>query len=141
MLVDALVGSCRDRHERPRRVCSIDVLLFHGTEIDSAAALLQGHVLDAQIALSRHIDGKIGFYLATSKNDAEFFAVRRWEGTVIRFELSDAAVAELATAASVLAPVPGGNPPYFEGEELYVPPEAFGLFNKLRAGGEIVVRR
>lgn len=111
--------------------------LYHGTDVDSAAALLSGDVIGAAMAEAKHIDGEPGFYLATVLGDAEFFAARRWVGRVVVYELSDQAIGSLDNAGAVLRSIPGGRPPYFAGNEYFVPVAAFDLFNDLMARGEI----
>ena len=77
--------------------------------------------------------------MADNRNDAEFFAVRRWTGTVIAYEVSQQALDQLVTAGATLDPIPGGGPPYFEGQELFVSTALFSLFNELLKGAEIYV--
>jgi hypothetical protein len=116
------------------------VQLFHGTSRDSAVSLLRGDSLDPETAAALHIDGESGFYLATHEGDAEFFAARRPEGPVVlTFELSILAMEALKGAGAVQRGVPGGRPPYFTGDELFVPTTAFEAFNELMSKGEIRV--
>jgi hypothetical protein len=49
------------------------------------------------------------------------------------------ALDRLFAAGAVRGPIPGGRPPYFEGQELFVPATLFPLFNELLKGGEIYV--
>jgi hypothetical protein len=60
---------------------------------------------------------------------------------VVEFQLSPEAVRDLMSAGMIRQPLPGGlrSPPGLSGDELIVPPDAFGLFNQLRASGTIVV--
>jgi hypothetical protein len=95
--------------------------------------------LDSAIAADLHIDGDQGFYLADDQGDAEFFALRRWSGTVVVYEFSQHALDRLFAAGAVRDPIPGGRPPYFEGQELFVPVTLFPLFNELLKGGESYV--
>ena len=115
------------------------VRLYHGTDVDSAKDLEADLRLDPALAAERHIDGELGFYLATAEADAEFFAARRGLGRVLVFHLSHHALEELETAGAERQPVPGGRPPYFEGAEIFVPVDLFALFNKLAEEGEIGV--
>lgn len=113
---------------------------YHGTDLQSAVRLLNGDPLDAAVAAAAKIDGPAGFFLATVEPDADFFAARRGRGGVLRYNLSAAAVAMLTAAGAVQRPIPmTGGPPYFAGDEFHVPPDAFDLFDRLRASGEIVV--
>ena len=91
-------------------------------------------------ATNHKIDGPPGFFLATHLSDAEFFAIRRTPGTVLRFEISSNAIEKLRIAGAVQRPIPRGrNSPFFAGDELHVPTSAFGVFNQLRRNGEIAV--
>ena len=51
--------------------------------------------------------------------------------------MTEKAQAALLLDGARLQPIPGGNPPYFTGRELYVPPSEFPLFNALRADRQI----
>jgi hypothetical protein len=115
------------------------VRYYHGTDTDSADALSDGAALEADIAHERHIDGDRGFYLATSEGDAEFFALRRSTGRVIAYEVTATAHDELIAAGARQHDIPGRPPPYFEGQELFVPTALFHLFNRLQERGEIRV--
>jgi hypothetical protein len=115
------------------------VRYYHGTDTDSADAFSAGAMLDAEIAAERHIDGDQGFYLASSEGDAEFFALRRSTGRVIAYEVTASAYEELVAAGATQQDIPGRPPPYFEGQELFVPTALFPLFNRLQERGEIRV--
>jgi hypothetical protein len=115
------------------------VHFYHGTHTDSAALLGGGSELDPDVAAALHIDGDHGFYLADRRDDAEFFDLRRWSGTVVVYELSQYAVDRLLAAGATQGPIPRGCPPYFQGQELFVPAALFPLFNELLKGGEIDV--
>jgi hypothetical protein len=54
-----------------------DTLLFNGSSVDSANALLASRHLNRAIAAAEKLDGPPGFFLATSSTDAEYFALRR----------------------------------------------------------------
>ena len=112
---------------------------YHGTHTDSAVLRRGGSELDPDVAVALHIDGDHGFYLADHQDDAEFFALRRWSGAVVVYELSQHAVDRLLAAGATHEPIPGGRPPYFQGQELFVPAALFPLFNELLKGGEIDV--
>jgi hypothetical protein len=116
------------------------VRLFHGTDVESAAALESGAELDLPTAKARHTNGAIGFYLATERGDAEFFAIRLGRGRVITYDFTTDALEGLIDSGCVLRPIPmGPASPNFEGSELFVPPELFPLFNELLSGGGISV--
>lgn len=115
--------------------------LYHGTDIGSAQNLLGGEGLDAAKAAASKLDGPQGFFMATDEAAAEFFALRRSPGGMLQYDLSADAVRQLEAAGARLGPIPQGNfPGHLPGNEFVVPPSAFGLFNELRAAGEIVVR-
>jgi len=111
---------------------------FHGTDIASARSLLQGSPLSAEKAAARKIDGPPGFFLATEVDDAVFFALRRAPGGVVAFYLSFQAV-ETLRAVGAIRRIPPGKTIQFLGDEVVIPPEAFGVFNALRETGEITV--
>ena len=112
---------------------------YHGTHTDSAARLGAGSEVDSDVAVDLHIDGDLGFYLADHLDDAEFFALRRWSGAVVVYEFGPHALDELLAAGATQGPIPGGCPPYFQGQELFVPAALFPLFNELLKGGDINV--
>lgn len=116
------------------------VTLYHGTDLTSAARLLNGAALQEAVAAQLKLDGPAGFFLAAEMADAEFFAARRGRGTVLVFLVSSGAVAQLLAAGADQRRIPRGpRSPFFRGEEFYVPPHAFDLFNRLRGAGEITV--
>ena len=55
---------------------------YHGTDVNSAVALLNGAPLLLEVAMNLKTDGLPGFYLATDWRDAEYFAARRQPGTI-----------------------------------------------------------
>jgi hypothetical protein len=112
---------------------------FHGTDIVSARNLLQGSPLSAEEAAARKIDGPPGFFLATEVDDAVFFALRRAPGGVVAFRLSFQAVETLQVVGAIRRRIPPGQTIQFLGDEVVIPPEAFGVFNVLRETGEITV--
>jgi hypothetical protein len=114
---------------------------YHGTDHDSAVALLAGEPLDAAKAAAAKIDGPPGFFLATELPDAQFFALRQPRGpaAVLTFDLSQAAY-EALSAAAIRRPIPrGARSPRFLGEELVILPDLFNTFDALRRAGEIFV--
>jgi hypothetical protein len=116
------------------------VTFYHGTDLPSAARLLGGAILDATAAAALKLDGPPGLFLASELADAEFFAARRGRGAVLVYQMSSAAVGQLQADGADRRPIPrGSKSAVFRGDEFYVPPRAFDLFNRLRASGEIVV--
>ncbi|KOO60056.1 hypothetical protein WH43_00045 [Rheinheimera sp. KL1] len=114
------------------------IVLYHGTDVQSALRLLNGEPLSAQVASGNKIDGLPGFYLATDYDDAVFFAARRGEGAVIQFIISNKALGGLNANGAYFQKIPVGG---FraDGYEYLVAPQAFGAFNTFRNGKEIVV--
>jgi hypothetical protein len=107
--------------------------------LESAQGLLRNPALDAGKAAAGHIDGPSGFYLATEAGDAEYFALRRSPGAILRYNISEGGVQALQNAGASLRDIPGLPPPYFEGQEFYVPLNAFDIFNSLLESGDIQV--
>lgn len=115
-----------------------DETYYHGIDVDTALDLLSSAPLDGSKAATRKIDGPPGFFLSKHMADAEFFALRRGRGTVLKIELSAAAMNELSIAGAVRRPIPrSSKSPKFHGDELFVPFSAFDLFNRLRSLDEI----
>lgn len=111
---------------------------YHGTDLESARRLAAGGALDIDPAMALKIDGPPGFYLASDAGDAEFFAARRDQGAVIRFEISADAFDELLGAGARYHPVPrSDDSPWFAGYELFVPPAAFAVYNRLLHAGSV----
>lgn len=103
--------------------------------------LAAGEDLSASVAAANKVDGPAGFFLVLRYEDAEFFALRRGVGAVIEYALSAGAMKELQLSGVAPRPIPRGlKSPRFQGDELYVPPDAFALFDRLRRSGEITVR-
>jgi hypothetical protein len=118
------------------------MLLFHGTDLESARRLLGGEPLDSVKAAPLKIDGPPGFFMAFEVADAEFFALRQRRGaaTVVSIEISSRAMAELIAHGADRRAIPRGlRSPRFAGDELYVPTAAFDKFNELRGSGEIAM--
>jgi hypothetical protein len=85
------------------------VRLYHGTHVESAAALEAGATLDAGAAAERHLDGEVGFYLASEFADAEFFAARRsspsgWR--VVAYDITEQAFQDLLARGATFRPIP-----------------------------------
>lgn len=113
---------------------------FHGTSVTFATDLHAGMPLDASRAAQHKIDGPAGFFLASELADAEFFALRRSPATVLRYELSSLAMGTLTSAGAVRRSIPcGRSSPFFAGDELWIPPSAFAVFDRLRNAGAILV--
>jgi RHS repeat-associated protein len=113
---------------------------YHGTDIESAVALLNGAPLSVDTALAQKYDGPLGFFLATALGDAEYFALRREPGGVIQYQMTTGALSTLLGSGATLGPIPvGPNSPYFTGSELFIPPQSFGTFDMLRTRGDIRV--
>ena len=111
---------------------------WHGTDSASAVALKAGAPLSIWAATTTHIDGAVGFYLADNVAAAEFFAVRRENPAVISFRLTARALLSLEQAGSVFGPIPqGGGGGFIPGNQLYLPPRAFTVWDALRASGQI----
>jgi hypothetical protein len=116
------------------------MILYHGTDLNSALALLNGAPLSADLAATLKIDGPQGFYLATNYADAEFFALRRSQPVVLTYDMSDSAVRTLMAGGAVFSPIPGGSKsPFFQGNQFFVPPPLFPTFDQLRSTGQIRV--
>lgn len=112
---------------------------YHGTDVDSALRFLNGEPLDTAKAAALKIDGPPGFFLAVEYDDAEYFALRRGRGAVLRYEVSGTALRKLERAGLVQGPIPPGWLFTPVGDQLLVPVDAFNLFNNLLFAGEIVV--
>ncbi|SRR5258708_4201318 len=109
----------------------------------TSAEGLAGEPLDAAEAAARSFGAEPGFYLATSFEDAMYFGSLHTgfggKVAVIEYRLTPTAIDSLLGANSRLEPMPqGGAESPFEGQQLFVPTEDFGLFNDLRAGGDIM---
>ena len=115
------------------------LVLYHGTDVDSALRFMNGEPLDAAKAAAAKIDGPPGFFLATEYDDAEYFALRRVRGAVLRYEMSGIALGQLRMAGAAQGPIPPGWLFTPVGDQLVVLVKAFDVFNDLRSAGEIVV--
>jgi len=116
------------------------IAFYHGTDVATAQHLLQGGSLSTAAAAAASLgEQEPGFYLATYPGDAEYFAARQAPGSVVTFLLSQSALQTLMAAGSVFRPIARGpDSPYFQGEELVIPPSAFGIFDAERAAGRII---
>ena len=96
-----------------------------------------GAVLDIAMALTQHTNGSPGFYMATVKSDAEYFAIRKiGGGNVLTLEIEAGVLQELRALGAVQRAIPGIPPPYFLGDEIYLPEKLFVTFNtRLNEGG------
>ena len=113
--------------------------LYHGTAFESAVRLLRGEALNPQQAARNKLDGPPGFFLATDPAVAEFFALRRGRGLILRYEFYGEAIEQLEAKGAQFGEIRPGKTTRFPGQEFVVPPEAFDLFNTLRKQGQIRV--
>lgn len=116
--------------------------LYHGTDLDTAKRLVAGDPIDLAKSAALKIDGPPGFFLASERADAEFFALRRspLPGAIVVFDLSHLAMQTMLSTGAVLQPIPRGpKSPWFLGDELVVPPVAVDAFNQLLRSGDILV--
>jgi hypothetical protein len=106
----------------------------------SVKNFLGGTGLDVDVARAAHINGAPGFYMATVKSDAEFFAARRiGGGSVVIIDIDDDVLGEFHSHGAVRKAIPGIPPPYFTGDEIYLPEGLFATFNARRKEGRIRV--
>ena len=115
------------------------LVAYHGTDVTSAVRLLNREPLDIAAAATNHIDGQLGFYLATEAADAEYFALRR-QGTILVYSITADALRALRHGGLRRRRIPPGNVVRFAGDELFVPPAAFGVFSESVRQGSIHVR-
>jgi hypothetical protein len=110
---------------------------YHGTSTESGLALLSGAPLSLAAATENHIDGAIGFYLATDYDAAYYFGARR-QGTMLTVTMRTSAYEALVASGSVMQPFPSGgvSPP---GLEFFIPPTAFPTFDASKASGSIKI--
>jgi hypothetical protein len=106
----------------------------------SLVAFLADAELKADAALAAHLNGAPGFYMASAASDAEYFAVRRpGGGNVLTVDIDDEVVDELVLLGATRQSIPGIPPPYFAGDEFYIPLDVFMLFNARIKEGRIHV--
>jgi len=119
-----------------------NVVMFHGSSIDSLVALLNGAPLSAASALEQKFPGEegtlLGFYLTPDYAAAEYFGVRRGGG-VIQFEFTNAAFQAVRAGSSIRPIAPIGLSNQSPGTEMIVRPVIFPLFDSLRDSGQITV--
>jgi len=84
--------------------------LYHGTDLASAERLAAGEPLNTAAATARSGGAPPGFYLATSANDAEYFATLKsglsGQAAVLRYKVSDTALGRMLGSNSVLRDIP-----------------------------------
>ena len=101
---------------------------------------LAGASLDADVARAEHTNGTPGFYMATVKNDAEYFAARRLGGgNVLTIDIDDDVLEQLRNLGAEQKAIPGIPPPFFVGDEIYLPEGLFATFNARLKEGHIRV--
>jgi hypothetical protein len=120
------------------KAASQGVTMFHGTSVPSGLSLLNGAPLNAVTAAANKADGQLGFYLATSADDASFFAARR-SGPILQYDFSSSAVRSLGGLPNSPISAPPGYG-RFVGNETVISPRQFDAFNSLRQQGQITVR-
>jgi hypothetical protein len=99
-----------------------------------------GAGLDIDVARAEHTNGAPGFYMATDRGDAEYFATRRiGGGAVLTVEIEDDVLEELRSLGAQQKAIPGLPPPYFAGDKIYLPEVLFALFNDRLDQGRICV--
>ncbi|WP_363796440.1 RHS repeat-associated core domain-containing protein [Lysobacter firmicutimachus] len=117
-------------------------ILFHGTTVEHALAFLGGAPLSIDIAksASNHSGSAPGFYMARTDWMAESFGMYTGKPyTVLRYTIRRSAMQELKATGARFQPIPNGRLRGNLGDEFYVPPMAFPLFNSLREMGDIRV--
>ncbi|KZN46598.1 hypothetical protein [Pseudoalteromonas luteoviolacea] len=152
MLAAPIISSNIAAHEKEQaaavsqvRQSDGGILLFHGTNLESAIVLLNGAPLEIGKALElRHDLGDPGFYLATDFAVAEHFAYTQGGlkgdgGVVLAYYLSNSALTSLMSKGSHFRQIPSASTFRPTGYEFYVPPTAFNQFNASRASGDIRV--
>jgi hypothetical protein len=120
--------------------CTRGELWYHGTDVGTVLRFLSGAPLDAAEAAARKIDGPPGFFLAADALEAEYYAVRRSPGAILEMEISQLAMTRLLGAGMIRQPMPSGARFTAFDEELVIPPQAFSVFEQLRASGDIELR-
>lgn len=85
--------------------------------------------------------GRVAFYLADECLAAERFAAVRSEpgnpGATLTFHVDRSAFDALIRAGSVFGPIPQGAAGWIPGNQLFIPPTAFPIFDTLRGAGKI----
>ncbi|MFF7159271.1 RHS repeat-associated core domain-containing protein [Streptomyces sp. NPDC008139] len=113
-------------------------VFYHGTDGASARDIWENG-LKASAAASKHMDGVGGFFLATERDDAVYYALRRQPGALIKATISSDAMATLRNAGAELRDIPYGGPGTVShvGQEFHIPESAFDVYNSLRDSGGI----
>jgi hypothetical protein len=83
-------------------------MFYHGTSLQSGLALLHGMPLSIAAAAAQKIDGPAGFYLASDRAAAAFFAARRTPDTILQYAMINRALNRLLAGGSTLGPIPQG---------------------------------
>ena len=120
------------------------IRLYHGTDLCSALAILNGAPLSVekaiQLKFSREIGlSKVGFYLTPDMDAAVMFATRRDDAVVLQVDFTNKALFMVISSGSIVQPIPPGKLPKSPGIELIVLPTAFPTFNSLRSSGQITI--
>jgi hypothetical protein len=72
-----------------------------------------------------------------------YFATGKGAIAVLMYTMKQSALESLLGAGAILGPIPavifGGSPIPIEGLQLFIPPNAFSLFNELVLSGQITV--
>ncbi|WP_171294703.1 hypothetical protein [Acinetobacter populi] len=119
---------------------------YHGTDINSARALVAGKPLSVDAAIQnsyyREEKGK-GFYMATDMYTAAFFADRSYtknlQPAVVNITMQQSTLTTLFSNGAKNNVI-GGNNLYLRGREIYIPPSVFPIFDGLRSTGNIRMR-
>ncbi|WP_327584612.1 DNRLRE domain-containing protein [Nonomuraea sp. NBC_00507] len=113
---------------------------YHGSDVPSLLDILNNGLDPAKATGQRKESPEAGFYLATEYVDALDFVGYYHQGGIIDVKMSGKAFKQLIFAGAQLRPIPRGpKSPDYKGLEFFIPKSAFGLFNRLREGNEIVV--
>lgn len=127
------------------RTANGGIVLYHGTNVKSGVALLNGAPLEIAKAIELQHESRadLGFYLATSPFTAEHFAavqagLKGDDGTILSYMLTNRALSGLSASGAYFRSIQGNNS-YTPGYEYYIPPSAFETFNALRASNQIQV--
>lgn len=121
------------------------VTLYHGTDVKSALALLNGAPLSVELATKLKYQSEVGlsevgFYLTDNIDAAAMFAARRHgDATILAFTFDQSALTSVLVAGAIVQPMPPGKLRQDPGMELIVLPTAFPTFDAQRESGGIVV--
>ena len=116
--------------------------LFHGTDIDSALALMNGMPLSYDPVRTNWRASEEGFYLTEDEGVAAHFAVTSEfggdrPGAVVQYDFNEIAYTTIVGVSKV-RPLKGGRRFNPNADEIIVPPTAFPLFNGLMQQGQII---